>query len=66
MGVLYTEVLPPVEDLPPTPKSSPAQPGRVLPPVEIDGTPVRFVTTGVVTRSGVPVLEVLGGRGGEA
>lgn len=66
MGCIYLDDLPAGEDLPPTPKNAPAQPGRVLPVVEVDGTPVRFVTTGRTTRSGVPVLEVFGGLRGEA
>lgn len=67
MGCLYLDLAPGGKNAPPNLKDTPVQPGRVLPVVEVDGTPVRFVTTGETTRSGVPVLEVLGGRArGEA
>lgn len=41
-------------------KSDAVQVSGDLPPVVIDGQPVRFVATGETTRSGIPVLTVLG------
>lgn len=40
-------------------KSDPVQAGALLPPVVLDGSLVRFVTTGKTTPGGIPMVSVL-------
>lgn len=66
MALRYPALTDALEKGAPKVKSDAVQTGSVLPPVEVEGVSVRFVATGETTRSGIAVLEVLGGRGGEA